>query len=109
MSLHPRSLRRRVACAAILLSICFEPSLANASCDQGDLEGRWRIYANVSAQDAPSWMNCALVIAANGGISDARCDGPSDRNLQVSAGAIKVADTTNCAFAGFFELDGAPG
>jgi hypothetical protein len=99
---------RRLSCIAALLSICAASQAAMANCSQSDAEGRWRVYATVLQSPTPHWMNCDLTVTPAGAISSGSCDSPVQRNLELSAGQIKIADTTNCVFTAHFELAGTP-
>jgi hypothetical protein len=100
--------RWRAACAAIVVSMCVLPQSAYADCIQNDIQGRWRVYADVSDRQSAHWLTCTLVIEEDGVISDGRCDGPRQKNLQITTGKIDIADTTNCAFRGYLEVNDTP-
>ena len=98
----------RAACAAIVAIACTLPHSAHADCVQADLEGRWQVYADVSDRQSAHWLTCTLFVSENGVISDGRCDGPSQKNLRISAGKIEIADTINCAFTGYLDVNETP-
>jgi hypothetical protein len=53
-------------------------------------------------------MNCDLTATPAGAISSGSCDSPVQRNLELSSGEIKIADTSTCVFTAQFELGGTP-
>ena len=54
------------------------------------------------------WVNCNLGVGENGAISNGSCDSPEQKNFSITLGNITIADTTNCAFAGYLEFEGSP-
>jgi hypothetical protein len=100
--------RWRTTIAAIIAFTCTASSSVYADCVQKDIEGRWRIYADVSDRQSAHWLTCALSVGEGGVISDGRCDGPGQNNLRISAGKIEIADTTNCAFTGYLDVNETP-
>lgn len=100
--------RWRAACAAAVMLLCVLPQSAYADCIQKDIEGRWRIYADVSDRQSAHWLTCTLSVGENGVISDGRCDGPGQQNLPLTNGRIEIADTTNCAFTGYLDVNETP-
>ena len=98
----------RAACAAAVLFVCTLPHSAYADCVQKDIEGRWRVYADVSDRQSAHWLTCTLSVAESGVISDGRCDGPGQKNLRITTCRIEIADTTHCAFRGYLEVDETP-
>jgi hypothetical protein len=81
---------RRLSFIATLLSTCAISQASMASCSQGDVEGRWRVYATVLQSPTPHWMNCDLTVTPAGAISNGTCDSPVQRNLELSSGEIKI-------------------
>jgi hypothetical protein len=100
--------RWRAARAATVLFVCVLPHSAHADCIQKDIEGRWRVYADVSDRQSAHWLTCTLSVGESGVISDGRCDGPGQKNLQITTGKIEIEDTTNCAFSGYLEVNETP-
>ena len=100
--------RWRAARAAIVAFMCALPQSAYADCIQKDIEGRWRVYADVSDRQSAHWLTCTLSVGEGGVIADGRCDGPDQRNLPLTNGRIEIADTTNCAFTGYLDVNETP-
>lgn len=98
---------RAVYVAVGLLAVAL-PHPALADCVQKDIEGRWRVYADVSDRQSAHWLTCTLSVGEGGVISDGRCDGPGQKNLLISAGRIEIADTTNCTFTGYLDVNETP-
>jgi hypothetical protein len=94
--------------AAVGAFMCLASSSVYADCAQKDIEGRWRVYADVSDRQSAHWLTCTLSIGKGGFIFDGRCDGPGQNNLGISAGRIEIADTTNCAFTGYLDVSETP-
>ena len=98
-------MRWRAASAATVLFLCTLTHSAFAGCVQSDIAGRWQVYTNVSEQQTAHWLICRLAVTEAGSISEGRCDGQNVQNLQITFGEIEIADTANCAFIGYFDLN----
>jgi hypothetical protein len=102
------SSRGHAVYAAAACFIFTLPHAALADCVQSDVQGRWQVYANVSEKQTAHWLTCRFVLTETGIISEGRCDGPNAQNLQITFGQIEIADTANCTFIGYFDVNDTP-